>query len=79
MNKTKNEKKNEKKKQFIAGARCPKCQAMDKIQLVTESDQGQSKYYYECLACGYHRSDAEFEKTDPDIIPVQVLHPKDTS
>lgn len=62
------------KKQFIAGAVCPNCKAMDKIQLVREiSHPTQCKTYYECLACGYLRSDTEFDTTDLGTQPVKLM------
>ncbi|MBV1883448.1 MAG: YheV family putative metal-binding protein [Pseudomonadales bacterium] len=64
------------KKQFIAGAVCTQCQAMDKIQLIKESEQGETQCSYICVACGYTRSDSEFEITDPDVSPVQLVQPK---
>jgi uncharacterized metal-binding protein (TIGR02443 family) len=36
------------KRQFIAGASCPECGQMDKIQRVIEGDQ----QWMECVACG---------------------------
>lgn len=38
------------KKRFVAGAVCPRCQAMDKI--VVFSQDGRD--YRECVACDYH-------------------------
>ena len=72
------------KKQFIAGAACPQCEAIDKIQLVSETDeQGCTSAYHTCIACGYHRSDTEFEEwedksvpMDPEVQSVQIMQPK---
>ncbi len=37
------------KRRFIAGVRCPKCEALDKIiMLTTEDDE-----WIECIECGY--------------------------
>ena len=36
------------KRQFIAGATCPECGQMDKIQRVLDGD----KQWMECVACG---------------------------
>jgi uncharacterized metal-binding protein (TIGR02443 family) len=38
------------RRQFIAGAQCPKCNAMDKIVLLRLEDGGQRR---ECVACGF--------------------------
>lgn len=39
------------KRQFIAGATCPECGQMDKIQRVIDGD----KQWMECVACGAHK------------------------
>jgi uncharacterized metal-binding protein (TIGR02443 family) len=36
------------KKQFIAGAHCPQCNALDKVKLCRESE----REWLECVACG---------------------------
>ena len=41
------------KKQFIAGASCPECQALDKIQLWDFGNQSNQSKEMHCLACGY--------------------------
>ena len=40
------------KRRFIAGARCPQCQAMDKLVRVEAGEQVQ----IECVACGMVRN-----------------------
>jgi len=40
---------------FIAGAVCPKCQAMDVIKLHLDSED------IECVACGFRQTSAESE------------------
>lgn len=40
------------KKRFIAGATCPKCQAMDKI-VVYQKDDAE---YRECVDCGFEET-----------------------
>ncbi len=40
------------KKRFIAGARCPQCQAVDRVMMLTLPDQE----WIECVDCG-HRED----------------------
>jgi len=78
------------KKQFIAGAVCPQCQAMDKIQLVKISDEESLvKTHYECVACGYHKSDDDFNGAstnsqpetgvsvqDVEVQTVQIMQPQ---
>ncbi len=39
------------KRRFIAGAKCPKCQAMDRVVMLT-SDEDE---WIECIECGYDR------------------------
>lgn len=41
-------------KRFIAGAHCPKCQAMDKIFVYREADQN----IRECVSCGFREAQA---------------------
>ena len=36
-------------KRFLAGAICPRCEAIDRIQVYAEDD----KDYRECVACGF--------------------------
>ncbi|MBF7688509.1 YheV family putative zinc ribbon protein [Acinetobacter rathckeae] len=38
------------KKRFIAGAICPKCQALDRIIMLTDS---LGEEHIECIACDY--------------------------
>ena len=37
------------KRRFIAGAKCPKCQAMDRVVMLTSG----SDEWIECIDCGY--------------------------
>jgi hypothetical protein len=37
------------KRRFVAGAVCPRCSAMDTIQVYSEN----GKDYRECVSCGY--------------------------
>jgi uncharacterized metal-binding protein (TIGR02443 family) len=41
------------RKQFIAGARCPKCNAEDKVKLCREDE----REWLECVACGHTTDD----------------------
>ena len=38
------------KRRFIAGAVCPKCEQMDKIQMFDDEDQ---QRWRECVSCGF--------------------------
>lgn len=48
------------KRRFIAGARCPKCEAMDRvIMLSSDTDE-----WIECIECGYSENrPTEVEET----------------
>lgn len=60
------------KRQFIAGATCPSCGAMDTIQRCTE----QSAIWMECVACGLLRDlDADLAPTGDDAQPVVMRAP----
>jgi len=49
------------KRQFIAGAVCPGCGQIDKVQRVSDGE----KYWIVCVACGLEKDlDAEPEPTD---------------
>ncbi|MFU0260335.1 YheV family putative zinc ribbon protein [Acinetobacter baumannii] len=37
------------KKRFIAGAKCPKCEAIDRIVMLTTTEDE----WIECIECGY--------------------------
>lgn len=37
------------KRQFIAGARCPQCHALDKVRFCREGE----REWLECVACGH--------------------------
>lgn len=37
-------------KRFIAGAKCPQCQALDKIMMFRRN----GVQYQECISCGHH-------------------------
>lgn len=40
------------KRRFIAGAKCPKCNAMDRIVMLTSGDDE----WIECIDCGYEEN-----------------------
>lgn len=37
-------------KRFVAGAKCPQCQALDKVAMYRKD----GIQYRECVSCGYH-------------------------
>ncbi|HEX6590786.1 MAG TPA: YheV family putative zinc ribbon protein [Moraxellaceae bacterium] len=43
------------RKQFIAGARCPRCNAEDRIRLCRDGE----KEWLECVACGYESAEPQ--------------------
>ena len=43
------------KKQFIAGAKCPRCNALDKIRAC----RSETREWMECVACGYEEERPE--------------------
>lgn len=56
------------KRQFIAGATCPECGQLDKIQRVQDGD----KLWMECVACGMKKDlDAEPPTETPADKPVR--------
>ena len=40
------------KRRFIAGAKCPKCQALDRIVMLTSGEAE----WIECIECGYEEN-----------------------
>ena len=57
-------------RRFIAGAACPDCGAVDKIQRCRDGDS----VWMECVACGMERGpdDDEPDDGDSNIIPVRT-------
>ena len=47
------------KRQFIAGASCPGCGEVDKIQRVSDGD----RMWMECVRCGYRK---DLDASPPD-------------
>ena len=58
------------KRQFIAGATCPECGQMDKIQRIIDGD----RQWMECVACGARKDldDKPAEATDALAQPVTL-------
>jgi len=64
-----------KKKRFIAGATCPKCQALDSIMLFFENNVEK----LECVKCGYTQSQTDENveaKTRADENVIGVFKPQ---
>ena len=40
------------KRRFIAGAKCPKCQALDRVVMLTAGENE----WIECIDCGYEEN-----------------------
>ena len=52
------------RKHFIAGARCPKCNAEDKVRFCRDG----AREWIECVACGYSGEDpGQPEHPQPDV------------
>lgn len=64
------------KKRFIAGAKCPKCQALDRIVMITTTDDE----WIECIECDYtdqRPTEEEYQTpAEPDDIGVIQFKPR---
>ena len=65
------------KKRFIAGARCPKCEALDRVVMLTENEHE----WIECIECGYSENrpthvEALEEPTVADEVGVIQFRPR---
>ncbi|MZR62944.1 YheV family putative metal-binding protein [Alcanivorax sp. DP30] len=62
------------KRQFIAGATCPECGQMDKIQRVIDGD----RQWMECVSCGATKNldEKPAEAIDALAQPVSLQPPK---
>lgn len=64
------------KRRFIAGAKCPKCQALDRVVMITTTEQE----WIECVECDYteHRPTELTEQVveTPDEIGVIQFKPR---
>ena len=65
------------RRRFIAGAKCPKCEAMDRIVMLTQDDAE----WIECIECGYSENrpthvDAPDEPATPDESGVIQFKPR---
>ncbi len=65
------------KKRFIAGVKCPKCEALDRIIMLTIDDAE----WIECIECGYSENrpthvEVQSEPATPDEIGVIQFKPR---
>lgn len=65
------------KKRFIAGAKCPKCEAIDRIVMLTTTEDE----WIECIECGYSENrpthiDEPVTPAIPDEIGVIQFKPR---
>lgn len=65
------------KRRFIAGAKCPRCEAMDRIIMLTTDDAE----WIECIECDYSENrptkvDEPAEPETPDEIGVIQFKPR---
>lgn len=53
------------KKRFIAGARCPHCQAIDRVALysVPAQDGQPARDWIECVVCGHQEARPELDES----------------
>ncbi|MEB3753004.1 YheV family putative zinc ribbon protein [Acinetobacter sp. MD2(2019)] len=66
------------KRRFIAGAKCPKCDALDRVVMLSEHEHE----WIECVECGYNENRptkadlAATQSTAPDEIGVIQFRPR---
>ena len=64
------------KRRFIAGAKCPKCQALDRIVMLTSGEAE----WIECIECAYSEKRPthveEQQPAEPDEIGVIQFKPR---
>lgn len=53
------------RKHFIAGARCPQCNAEDKVRFCRED----AREWMECVACGYSGEPRQPDHPQPEVAP----------
>ncbi|MGN2484580.1 YheV family putative zinc ribbon protein [Acinetobacter calcoaceticus] len=57
------------KKRFIAGAKCPKCEATDRIVMLTTAEDE----WIECIECGYSENrPTHIDKPEAPAVPDEV-------
>lgn len=65
------------KRRFIAGARCPKCEALDRVVMLTENEHE----WIECIECGYSENrpthvEPQQTPSEPDEVGVIQFRPR---
>ncbi|EMI8961618.1 YheV family putative zinc ribbon protein [Acinetobacter baumannii] len=57
------------KKRFIAGAKCPKCEAIDRIVMLTTTEDE----WIECIECGYSENrPTHIDERETPAIPDEI-------
>lgn len=57
------------KKRFIAGAKCPKCEATDRIVMLTTAEDE----WIECIECGYSENrPTHIDEPEAPAVPDEV-------
>ncbi|HEO1805795.1 YheV family putative zinc ribbon protein [Acinetobacter baumannii] len=57
------------KKRFIAGAKCPKCEAIDRIVMLTTAEDE----WIECIECGYsEKRPTHIDEPEMPAIPDEI-------
>lgn len=57
------------KRRFIAGAKCPKCQALDRIVMLTSGEAE----WIECIECGYEENRPTYiEEPESPAVPDEI-------
>ncbi|MFX7072708.1 YheV family putative zinc ribbon protein [Acinetobacter baumannii] len=57
------------KKRFIAGAKCPKCEAIDRIVMLTTTEDER----IECIECGYSENrPTHIDEPETPAIPDEI-------
>lgn len=57
------------KKRFIAGAKCPKCEATDRIVMLTTAEDE----WIECIECGYSENrPTHVDEPEAPAVPGEV-------
>ncbi len=57
------------KRRFIAGAKCPKCEALDRIVMLTTGDDE----WIECIECNYSENrPTHVEESETPALPDEI-------
>ena len=65
------------KRRFIAGAKCPKCDALDRVVMLTDNEHE----WIECIECGYNENrpthvEPQHTTSEPDEVGVIQFRPR---